>query len=117
MLVESLFLQALSLAKLALQVESSSPQVSGAFPLGSENLEVITLYDFLYYVLKSEVNSQVPTLGNFTLFFFLFFECEFLNCPDSAQGTKMGVGNICFCIRNLFFDIQLFKTSLLSDFS
>lgn len=34
---------ALSLAKLALQVESSSPQVSGAFPLGPENLEELKI--------------------------------------------------------------------------
>lgn len=71
-----------------------------------------------FYIMSLRVKLTLKyQLLEISLFFFLFFECEFLNCPDSAQGTKMGVGNICFCIGNLFFDIQLFKTSLLSDFS
>lgn len=59
MLVESLFLQALSLAKLALLVDSSSQQVSGAFPLRAENLEVIILWLVCLYLYKCEANTHV----------------------------------------------------------
>lgn len=83
MLVESSFLQALSLAKLALLVDSSSQQVSGAFPVRAENLEV-TILSGVYALAK----SIVVFMGfYFLLRLFNLWETSFFHWSRLSSGN------------------------------
>lgn len=85
MLVESSFLQALSLAKLALLVDSSSQQVSGAFPVRAENLEVTILSGvYVLVFIRAKLTLMYADLGKINCYSFFYFLLRLFNLWETS---------------------------------